>query len=239
MPAHSSHILQPLDIACFSPLKTAYSRLIQDLARQGIFHLDKTDFLTNYQKVRPVTHSESNILSGFRATGLIPFNPDRVLSNLTITKTPSPSPLPDQPSSPWVSETPRNTAQISKQMQLVQAATHRESVSPTAPMAKVAKSASIAWNLVALQAQKIAELEASNTHLQTKAKRTKNQLHSGGVLEIKTARQLILGRDNAIQQDEIQRAQQPRRAPPTCSGCHTQGHTIRQCRNIQLAGLEH
>ncbi len=170
MPSHSSHILQPLDVACFGPLKTAYSRLIQNLARSGRFHVDKTDFLANYQQARPVIHSEKNILSGFRATGLIPFDPERVLSSLTITKTPSPPPPENQPSSPWISETPRNTVQISKQMQLVQAACKRQSVSPTAPIAKVAKSASIAWNLVALQAQKIAELEASNTHLQTKAK---------------------------------------------------------------------
>jgi hypothetical protein len=237
MPAHSSHLLQPLDVACFSPLKRAYSRLIQELARQGIFHLDKTDFLANYQKVRPAIHFESNILSGFRATGLVPFNPDRVLSNLTITKTPSPPCSPNQPSSPWISETPRNTAQVDKQMQLVHASCHRESASPTAPMAKVAKSASVAWNLVALQAQKIAELEASNRHLQTKATRTKKRIQSGGVLEVETARQLISNRQDEVLQDEIRRAEQRQRAPPRCSGCGMQGHTIRRCQSIQLARL--
>jgi hypothetical protein len=33
MPAHSSHLLQPLDDACFSPLKAAYSKLVQQLAQ--------------------------------------------------------------------------------------------------------------------------------------------------------------------------------------------------------------
>jgi hypothetical protein len=32
MPAHSSHILQPLDVVCFSPLKLKYSQRIRDLA---------------------------------------------------------------------------------------------------------------------------------------------------------------------------------------------------------------
>ena len=50
MPSHSSHLLQPLDVACFSPLKTAYSKLVQQLACNGIFHVDKTDFLANYQQ---------------------------------------------------------------------------------------------------------------------------------------------------------------------------------------------
>lgn len=33
MPAHSSHLLQPLDVGCFSLLKHAYGVEIQDLAR--------------------------------------------------------------------------------------------------------------------------------------------------------------------------------------------------------------
>ena len=33
MPPHSSHLLQPLDVGCFSPLKKAYSRQIEELMR--------------------------------------------------------------------------------------------------------------------------------------------------------------------------------------------------------------
>ena len=65
-------------------------------------------------------------------------------------------------------------------MQLVQNACTRASQSPTESIAKVAKSASIAWNMVALQAQRIAELEASNSLLQEKKKRSKKQLQHGG-----------------------------------------------------------
>jgi len=103
MPPHTSHLLQPLDVGCFGPLKNAYSRLVQDLARQGIFHVDKSDFLDMYQQARLLVFSSQNIISGFRATGLLPFNPERVLSILTITKTPSPpSTSYGQTSSPWV-----------------------------------------------------------------------------------------------------------------------------------------
>lgn len=90
MPLHSSHLLQLLDVACFSPLKQAYSKLVQQLARNSVFYIDKTDFLGMYQQARKVIYSEQNIISGFRATGLILFNPERVLSALTITKTLSP-----------------------------------------------------------------------------------------------------------------------------------------------------
>jgi hypothetical protein len=38
MPAHSSHILQPLDVVCFAPLKQKYSQRVRDLARRRVFH---------------------------------------------------------------------------------------------------------------------------------------------------------------------------------------------------------
>jgi DDE superfamily endonuclease len=90
MPPHSLHLLQLLDMACFAPLKQRYGELIQQLARQGVFHIDKADFLAMYQQARSSVFYQQTIASGFRSTGLIPFNPERVLSELTFTKTPSP-----------------------------------------------------------------------------------------------------------------------------------------------------
>ena len=89
MPPHTSHLLQPLDVSCFSPLKTAYGHKVAELARQGVFHVDKQEFLNIYQRVRLVVFSEQNIRSGFQATGLVPSCPDRVLSSLTVVQTPS------------------------------------------------------------------------------------------------------------------------------------------------------
>jgi hypothetical protein len=44
MPAHSSHILQPLDIGCFGPLKQAYGRQIEKKMKAGTSHISKEDF---------------------------------------------------------------------------------------------------------------------------------------------------------------------------------------------------
>ena len=159
MPPHTSHLLQPLDVACFSPVKKAYGQLVQQLAHQSIFHVDKMDFLEMYEQAHKAIHSEKNILGGFRSTGLIPFSPERVLSTLTITKTPSPpSTSHGQQTSLWMSETPKNPAEVIKQMQLVHDTLQCQSQSPTEPLAKVAKSASIAWGMVALQAKELTEL---------------------------------------------------------------------------------
>jgi hypothetical protein len=76
MPAHSSHLLQPLDVGCFSPLKRAYGRLIEDKMRLGFNHIDKFDFLEAYPQARTAIFSADNIRSGFSATRLIPLNPD-------------------------------------------------------------------------------------------------------------------------------------------------------------------
>jgi hypothetical protein len=52
MPPHTSHLLQPLDVGSFSPLKTAYGHEVAELARQSIFHIDKQDFLYIYPRMR-------------------------------------------------------------------------------------------------------------------------------------------------------------------------------------------
>ncbi|OWT42501.1 DDE superfamily endonuclease domain-containing protein [Pochonia chlamydosporia 170] len=44
MPSHSSHILQPLDVGCFGPLKKAYGKEIEGLMRAHITHITKADF---------------------------------------------------------------------------------------------------------------------------------------------------------------------------------------------------
>ena len=238
MPPHSSHLLQPLDVACFGPLKNAYSQLVQNLARQGIFHVDKSDFLGMYYNARTTIFNEQNIASGFRATGLILMNPDRVLSMLTFTKTPSPPSsshgLP--PSSPWTSETPRNLAQLEKQLLLVQDSLQRISQSPTGPLAKVAKGCILAMSGAALLVQENKQLRFNNERLQRKRQVKRRYIQNGGILEVQDARDIIISREIATQ-GEVSMQDRPRRmrAPPTCSRCRIQGHTIRRCTQIELS----
>jgi len=84
MPPHSSHLLQPLDVGCFSPLKTTYGRKVQEKMLGGINNIDKQDFLVLYLEARRQALSPSNIRSGFIATGLSPFDPTRVLCRLQV-----------------------------------------------------------------------------------------------------------------------------------------------------------
>jgi len=80
MPSHSSHLLQPLDVGCFAVLKRLYGQEVQSLIRNGVSYIDKPDFLEAYYIARKATMSLPNIASSFAATGVVPYDPDRVLS---------------------------------------------------------------------------------------------------------------------------------------------------------------
>jgi hypothetical protein len=76
MPPHSSHLLQPLDVGCFGPLKKAYGREIEHLMRRSITHITKTEFFPAFYTAHQANITESNIRGGFRGAGLAPFDPE-------------------------------------------------------------------------------------------------------------------------------------------------------------------
>ena len=87
MPAHTSHVLQPLDLTCFFPLKAAYRRLIADLAElTDSAPVGKLRFLQCYAQARIDGLRANNIKSGFRASGLYPINRLKPLSNPHVRK---------------------------------------------------------------------------------------------------------------------------------------------------------
>ncbi|OJD21284.1 hypothetical protein ACJ73_07375, partial [Blastomyces percursus] len=59
--------------------------------RLGINHIDKVEFLALYPAVQMQALNENNIKSGFGAAGLVPYDPEQVLSRLNTTmKNPTP-----------------------------------------------------------------------------------------------------------------------------------------------------
>ena len=84
MPPHSSHLLQPLDIGCFSVLKQAYSQLVETKMCLGINHIDKFDFLEAYTYAQIEAYKSNTIKNSFTAAGLVLYNPDCVISKLDI-----------------------------------------------------------------------------------------------------------------------------------------------------------
>ena len=116
LPPHSSHLTQPLDVGCFGPLKTAYGKGIEVLIRSHVTHISKVEFFSAFTTAYKVTMTKGNIAEGFRGAGLVPFNPEAVISKLDVRlRTPTPMGLTNVDSDPWISQTPRNpTEAISK-----------------------------------------------------------------------------------------------------------------------------
>jgi hypothetical protein len=118
MPAHSSHILQPLDVACFGPLKRGYGTRVEGQARLGINHIVKDDFLSLYYVAHIQAITEKNIKASFEAAGLVPSNPERVLEN--IPRIPTPLPIHSPASLPSLtSKTPYTRVDVQRQVEII------------------------------------------------------------------------------------------------------------------------
>ncbi|EAQ88883.1 hypothetical protein CHGG_05502 [Chaetomium globosum CBS 148.51] len=80
LPGHASHVLQPLDLSVFSPLKTTYRRGINDLTvMTDCAPIGKRLFLRCYAQARKDAITERNIRSGRKASELWPVNLDKPL----------------------------------------------------------------------------------------------------------------------------------------------------------------
>jgi len=82
LPSHISHKLQPYNIATFAPLKAAYRDQVDRLEQGGINTIGKEHFTSLYSPARERAFTLKNIKAGFAASGLFPFNPDRVLRSM-------------------------------------------------------------------------------------------------------------------------------------------------------------
>jgi len=82
LPPHSSHILQPLDVGIFAPLKMALSKRQARLFRSSVRRIEKVEWVEHYAEARQAVITEKNILSAWRGAGLFPENMVRVLHQL-------------------------------------------------------------------------------------------------------------------------------------------------------------
>lgn len=247
MPSHSSHLLQPLDVGCFAPLKRAYGRFVSDLARRGYNHIEKIDFLIDYQRARLEAFQLATIQNSFAASGLVPVNAERVLNKLNISlRTPSPlSSRPSSRSSQFTPKTPRTVVQLLKQASMLKYLLKQRSNSPPSPsktiLDQIIKGHCISLHNTALLAQDNTNLRAANERIKKKHNRSTRQIPCEEGLTVEEGLQLIAQIDLPAEAPAVEshvqgelpiQADQPaKRAPPRCSGCREIGHRINTCKN--------
>jgi hypothetical protein len=185
MPAHSSYLLQPLDVGIFLPLKQVYRQGIDTNIRLGINHIDKQEFLRIYPLARASTFTASNIHRAFRGAGLIPLDPAVVIKHLKVE---SRQLTPDNllPNEPIVLHTPQNISQLQHHTAVVLESLRNRSHSPGSPeqliIEQLYKSAEIAMHSTALITSTNESLIATNTRLTRKQAKKRLYIASGGVL---------------------------------------------------------
>jgi len=107
LPPHTSHLLQPLDVGLFGPLKKYASAAMEPLIQAGVSRVKKEEWLSAYLKGREKAFRDSNIFGGWRGAGLNPLQPSKILAKL-----PSPR-IPSTPSTPSTMPIVSNSFDIS------------------------------------------------------------------------------------------------------------------------------
>jgi hypothetical protein len=79
---HSTHLLQPLDIGIFQPLKHWHQIDIQQTIQYRDCEYSKIDFLNAYRKIRYSTFKLRTVYSAWKKAGLVPFAPEVVYKRL-------------------------------------------------------------------------------------------------------------------------------------------------------------
>ena len=93
-PLYLTHLIQLLDVVCFQPFKHYYGKAINNAYRTSAADINKMEFLSLLPGIRKQTFKKGTIKSAFEKTGLYPWNPKKVLSQLATSTTPPPPSTP-------------------------------------------------------------------------------------------------------------------------------------------------
>lgn len=241
MPAHSSHILQPLDVVCFSPLKRKYSQRVRDLARRRVFHINKEGFLPAFKDAFFDVFTKENCQKAFEASGLVPINAQVVLDRLEVRLRTPPEPL--LPETPWQSKTPSNTHEFGSQSKLVRDAFTRSPVTAQAGFSQLIKGGELMLHHNALLVARNRELEEQLAVITRRKSRKRKRIQQGGTMEYGAAAvQIAAEASTAAERSKKSRSSgNQERAQPTvrrCGHCGGTGHNARTCQKDTEASSE-
>jgi hypothetical protein len=242
MPAHSSHLLQPLDVGCFGPLKKAYGREIERLIRCSITHVSKTDFFPAFHSAIQSSITKVNIQGGFRGAGIIPLDPESVVSKLDV-QLRTPTPAEEEASHPtaWVSKTPKTVLEAGSQSEYLERRIRRHnSSSPESILGALksfAKGTKAMMHENALLRAEVQDLRQTNEALSKRRRAKRTRLKRGGKMTLQEGRALIdqADVDTQVVTESSKSGGQgssAREQERHCGTCGKTGHNTRTCQIV-------
>jgi hypothetical protein len=248
MPAHASHLLQPLDVGCFGPLKKAYGREIERLIKCSITYITKIEFFPAFYAAHRATITKSNIQGGFRGAGLAPFNPENVISKLNIQlRTPTPPAEVTAPSTPWTARTPKTLLEAQSHSKYLQGRVrNHKSSSPESIIEAIQhfeKATSVLIHKIVLLEDRLQQVEQENQIIGRRRRGKRTRLQKGGTLTIAEASQVIdqMDVDTQVAAESSRSSGRRRSQGPRvmhCGKCGKAGHNTRTCQEEIEVNLE-
>jgi hypothetical protein len=236
MPPHSLHLLQPLDVVCFSVLKRAYSREIESLIRYHINHITKLKFLPAFKAAFIRSFSATNNCSVFRGAGLVPLQPEAVLSKLDVQLC---TLIPALPEAIWKACMPSNVHELEAQSTFIRDCVRRHKSSLPASIieaiSQLKKGAEVMMLSAELMRDRITSLERANEAATKRRQRKKKQIQRQGTLT-KGESEDILAQKEANQQIEHEQRQGGKQsglshqAMACCKRCRETRHNLQTCK---------
>jgi hypothetical protein len=250
MPAHASHLLQPLDVGCFGPLKKAYGRQIEHLIRCSITHISKTEFFPAFRAAHQASITESNIKAGLRGAGLAPFDPENVISKLDVQlRTPTPPAEVTAPSTPWTARTPKTLLEAQSHSNYLQGRVrNHKSSSPESIIEAIKhfeKGITVLIQKIVLLEDRLQQVEQQNRIVGRRRRGKRSRLQKGGPSTIAEASQVIdqMDVDTQVVGESSRSGGRGRSVGPgvrRCGVCGKTGHNARTCQVVpETSGEEY
>ena len=192
MPSHTTHLLQPLDVGVFQPLKHWHLEAVNKAVQQGDETYTKVEFLNAFNTFRPKAFKASTIRSAWKRTGLILYNPGLVIDKIRKAHPPActqgaplPLELPD-----WLplDKTPMTTKDMRESM-FNQLAHHGPVMTEgfRQTWSKFAKGACQAVQKAELLEAKLNNTTAAEKAQKARQKQSRQVLQTGGILYAENA----------------------------------------------------
>lgn len=210
LPAHTTHLIQPLDVVVFQPLKHFHAEAIDYATRTGCSDFNKIEFLSALTSIRSQAFKKSTIISAFQKTGLVPYDPAKVLTRLqeshTALQHPAMTTPPPAVPPPLQVPTPYTVRSLKRQAQYLNDA------DPVSPTFKTNLDRFIKGSLTQAQSgahayQELANTQAAEQARATRQNRTRRSVQKGGVIYAHQARAIVRKKEEDSAQKKVARAE--------------------------------